>query len=60
MYLQYQKKVSSHGDPSSLWGWKNWQSLAADHPVFQASIVVNLPNKQHWYWEQRMVKIIVN
>ena len=54
------EKVSSHSDPSSLWGWKNWQSLAADHPLFRASIVVNLANKQHWYWEWRMVKLIVN
>ena len=24
-------------------------SLAADHPLFRASVVVNLVNKQHWY-----------
>ena len=43
-----------------LWGWKNWQSLAADHPLFRASIVVNLANKQHWYWERKMVKLILS
>ena len=52
--------MSSHGDPSILWGWKNWRSLAADHPLFWATIVVNQVNKPHWYWEQRMVKLIVN
>ena len=36
------------------------RSLAADHPLFRASIVVNLANKRQWYWEQRMVKLIVN
>ena len=41
-------------------GWKNWRLLAADHPLFRTIIVVNLANKQHWYWEGRMVKLIVN
>ena len=31
-----------------------------DHPLFRARIVVNLANKQYWYWEWRMVKLIVN
>ena len=37
-----------------------WRSLAADQPLFRTSILVNLANKQHWYWEQRMIKLIVN
>ena len=52
--------MSSHGDPSNLWGWKNWHSLAADQPLFWASIVVNLANNQHWHWERRMVTLTVN